>query len=355
MNLILAAAALIAAAACTNDDNVTVDNNAPVAARITATMAGDDAVATPATRAINDHWNGDHIGVIVLSSYGSDMAARYLNAHYATTSTGTTATFAPIDAANTIYFADTDNLVTFAAYAPYQPSATPGELPGTDGVITIDATRQTTPAGQEAVDFILATGAAARKDAPTVAFTRVDATNDYSFRHIMTRLVLKIETPAAYGFSPDDVNDISRISLKGLCTGGLLDFKKDPATGMRFNFDADESTRTADWDIAGYVHTVGPDKNGVMQRTHTLIIPDQSVRDISGNSLQALPISITLNNQVYTNNTDIKGDADFPGNFFTGKSYEYTIRLKKTGLEVSGATITDWVDGGSGWGDAVRE
>lgn len=358
---LIAAAALIVAAGCSKDENTAADNGTPVAARITATMAGE-ATATPtgkagqpATRAVNDRWNRDHIGVVVYESPASDMAVRYRNAHYVTTSTGTTAEFTPADAANTIYFADADETVTFCAYAPHQPSASPGELPGTDGVITIDATRQATPEEQEAIDFITAERATASKASPTVAFIRVDDAHDYAFHHIMSRLVLKIETPAAYGFDPADVERISRISLEGLCTGGTFNVKSDPAIGRVFGFGADKNTWTADWDIAGCVHTVGPDKNGVMQRTHTLIIPSaQFPRDIDGNNLPAVPIAITLDGQVYTNDKDITlGGGVLPW-FSIGVSYEYTIRLRRSGIEVTGATISDWADGGKGSGDAVQ-
>lgn len=354
MTLILAAAALIGmAAACTNDDNaVAVDNNAPVPARITAGMA-DAAVATPAakagqpaTRAVNDRWNRDHIGVVVYESPVSDMAARYRNAHYVTTSTGTTAEFAPADAANTIYFADADETVEFWAYAPYQPSASPGELPGTDGVITIDATRQTTAEEQEALDFIVSTnGATASKSSPTVRFTRVDPTHDYSFVHIMSRLVLKIETPAANGFDPADVERISGISLNGLCTGGKFDVK---VTSGGFWYGATRATWTDNWDIAGYVNAVTT-TGSVTQRIHTLIFPAQQATSIAGSFRNAVPITITLDGLTYTNDRDITGD------FKPGTSYEYTIRLKKTGLEVTGATITDWADGGTGSGDAMQQ
>lgn len=357
---LIAAAALIVAAGCSKDENTAADNGTPVVARITAAMAGE-ATATPtgkagqpATRAVNDRWNRDHIGVLVYESPASDMAVRYRNAHYVTTSTGTTAEFTPADAANTIYFADADETVEFWAYAPYQPSASPGELPGTDGVITIDATRQATPEEQEAIDFIMAVEATASKSSPTVAFTRVDNAN-HSFYHIMSRIVLKIETPAAYGFAPADVERISRISLEGLCTGGAFDIKIDLAAGRVLGFGTDKSTWTADWDISGCVHTVGPDKSGAMQRIHTLIIPPhQRVKDKNGNTLRALPIAITLDGQVYRNDKDITGDANVNGYFSPGTSYEYTVRLKKSGIEVTGATISDWADGGKGSGDAVQ-
>lgn len=354
MTLILAAAALIAAAACTNDDsNVVVDNDTRVAARITAAMTDDDAVATSnaasgtkaATRAVGDRWNGDSIGVVVQNFPGSDMATQYRNAHYATNSTGTTATFAPIDAANTIYFADPDETVTFMAYAPYRPSATPGTLPGTNanGRMYFDMLRQTTPAEQEAVDILLSDHVTASKSNPTVAF---------QFYHIMTRLVLNIQTPAAYGFSPDDVERITAVKIGGLCTTSFLEIG---IADNRFSFGYDEGFRTQEWDITKNVNRVET-RNGVTQRVYTLIIPSQQhVEDKDGKPLDAIPLSITFDEQEYKNTKDLKGEPANPGYFVIGRSYEYTIRLKKTGLEVTDATIQDWVTGGTGSGDAVRQ
>lgn len=170
----------------------------------------------------------------------------------------------------------------------------------------------------------------------------------------MSRLVLKIETPAAYGFDPADVERISGISLNGLCTGGTFDVKTtDPATGSGFFHNVTRATWTDNWDIAGYVNTVTT-TGSVTQRIHTLIFPAQQAEDIGGNNRTVLPITITLDGQKYTNDTDITGDPDDAGRFLPGTSYEYTIRLKKTGLEVTGATITDWTNGGSATGDATQ-
>ncbi len=359
MTIILAATALMAAAACTNDNDTVTNPDAPVPARITAGMAA--AVATPAakagqpgTRAVDDSWNGDHIGVIVLNSPGSDMAAQYRNAHYKTTSTGTTAEFTPADLAQTIYFSGPDETVEFAAYAPYQASATPDALPGTDGLLSFDTRVQTTAAQQEAIDILVATGAMASKSSPTVRFTKVDNAHDYSFHHIMTRLVLKIETPAANGFAPADVERISQVMTGGLYTTGTLNVKPDPATGSAFGWSYDVASRTDGWDITQNVNRVEA-KNGVTQRIYTLIFPQQQVTDNAGNDLSALPLSITLDNQVYKNDKDITGNVGTKGFFESGKSYEYTISLKKTGLEVTGATITNWADGGTGSGDATKQ
>lgn len=355
ITLLLAAVALsVAITACSNDDgNAAVDNNDPVAARITAGL-GTDVNATPGakasqpvTRAVDNHWNSDHIGVIAFAPSSNDMVTQYRNAHYVTTSTGADAKFTPASAEHTIYFSGPDEEVSFAAYAPYQSSATPGTLPG---AVSIDTRKQADAAEQEALDFLFATGATASKSSPTVAFSKVDGTHDYSFRHIMTRLVLNIVTPADNGFSPDDVERISHISLGGLRTGGSLDIVAKE-TGTTYTHSPDAATRTDDWDIAGYVHSETT-TGGVTQRIHTLILFPQEAVDDAGNPLTAVPIAITLDGEVYKNTKDITNNNN-TATFESGYSYEYTIRLCKRDLEVTAATITPWADGGTGNGDAI--
>lgn len=281
------------------------------------------------------------------------------NAQYVTTSTGTDATFTPATADDAIYLSEADGTVTFMAYAPYQPSATPGGLPGD---IVVDAALQVNPdpdearRQQEKIDFLYANGATASKSSPAVRFVKVDDANDHSFFHAMARLVLIIESPAANGFDPEDVKRIESISLGGLETQRRFTFSE---YGFGSNF-VRESWR-AEWDITHAVNTYDSNPTdpatgkpvGTPQRTYTLIIPPQWPRD--GITLPAIPISITLDGNVYKNSADIKGNTNGPsfGFFANGKSYQYTIRLKKKSLEVTGATITDWTVGNAGTGDAV--
>lgn len=363
MTLILAAAALIAAAACTNDDNAAaVDNAPPVPVRIIAGVgtvlnATPTDAAQPGTRAMDDHWNRDHIGVIVYSSPGSDMAAQYRNAHYVTTSTSATADFTPVAPAHTIHFAESDEPVEFCAYTPYQSSATPDALPGTNGIISIDTRVQTTAEQQEAIDFLFAPRTPASKSNPTVTFSKVDG-RDYTFKHILSRLVLKLETPEGYGFAADDVTHISQVKIGGLCTQCQLDIKpKDLTVSGSYTLTLDTDSWLEEWDITDNVNRVET-KAGTTQRIYTLIFPIQQPRDKNGDGLSAIPLSITLGGEVYKNDKDITGSTDANGNtgfFKVGTSYEYTVRLKRTGLEVTGATITPWADGGTGSGDATRQ
>ena len=84
---IIAAATLLAA--CTQENEV---QNNPVEARITAGVSG------PKTRAVDNGWNADRIGVMVVDAPGTTttMGGKYKNVGYATTSTGTNADFTPM-------------------------------------------------------------------------------------------------------------------------------------------------------------------------------------------------------------------------------------------------------------------
>lgn len=384
MTILAAAALLVTATACSNGDDhaAAVDNPDAVAVSITAAMAGDAASATPAaksaaqpgTRAVGARWNQDHIGVIMYTQKPNPTGGKIIeygrmrNAHYATTSTGTDATFTPDTPADAIYLSDADGTVTFMAYAPYQPSAGSNGLPGADGAIVLDATLQvnTDPAEallqQEKLDLLFAAGATASKDSPVVRFIKVDDDRDYSFHHEMARLILKIQSPAANGFDPADVERISGVSIGNVRTKTRMAFLKEGFGLPAFN-NSDPDSWKQDWNITHAVHRYDPDPTdpvtglpvGTPQLIYTLIIPPQRLVDAAGNNVQALLLSVTLDGNTYKNDGDITGELLTPGRFDAGKSYEYTISLKKKGLEVSGATITDWADGGTGSGDAVWE
>lgn len=339
----LAAAVLITAAACTRDDNAAADNT-PVAARITAAMA-DGAVATPAakagepaTRADNDLWTQDHIGVMVTDAPKSDMETMYRNVQYATTSVTATAAFSPVAPGGHIYFQQSGETVTFAAYAPYQPSATPDVLPGpqTDGIIPASTASQSTAEARRAIDFLFATGATAHSQAPDVAFTQSTGGSDHSFHHRMTRIVLKLQTSTLDGFAAGDISNATAIHLGGLVHAGTFNVTTGTA-------QADATPATNDWNLIG--NTLETANQAGTQRIFELILFPQTIAP--------LPLTVTLGGTAYKNTTDIIPAAG-PA-LEAGKSYEFTVTVKKTALQVSGSTITDWSDGGSIHGDATVE
>ena len=63
----------------------------------------------------------------------------------------------------------------------------------------------------------------------------------------------------------------------------------------------------------------------------------------------ALTFNAVIDGQTYVNRKDINPSLK------AGTSYTYTITVKKTGLEVSGCTVTDWTGSNKYTGDAEME
>lgn len=315
--LFLAAAAM-AFAACSNDDDAV---NAPVEARI---MAG---VNTPETRALNNQWEQDAIGVMVTEVSGttqgvtSVMKDLYKNVKYTTTAnSAAAATFT--SEGEGIFFQDANETVTFAAYAPYQESAA-NALPGTNGVIEGSTADQGDRTKQQAFDYIYASGATATRSNPTVQF---QATN--AFMHKMTRLVIIVKTSAQDGFTAEQVTS-GTYTLSGLNHSGQFDVTTGTA-------QATGTTVTDDWSLtSNSLKTEGETD----QVTFTSILYPQTLTD-------NLTFKAVIDGQTYTNNT-IKPDLD------PRKSNTVTITVKKTGLTISGCIVSDWGNGNDYIGDAT--
>ena len=310
--LFLAAAAM-AFAACSNDDDAV---NAPVEARITA------GVNTPETRALNNQWEQDAIGVMVTNAPTSNMATLYKNVKYTTTAnSAAAATFTP--EGEGIFFQDANETVTFAAYAPYKESAA-NALPGTNGVIEGSTADQGDRTKQKAFDYIYASGATATRSNPTVEFKETNA-----FAHKMTRLVIIVKTSAQDGFTADQVTS-GTYSLSGLNHSGEFDVTTGEAKAT--------GTATADkWSLTDKsLKTEGETD----QVTFTSILYPQTLTD-------NLTFEAVIDGQTYTNNT-IKPELE------AGKSTTVTITVKKTGLTVSGCTVSEWGENSNTYsGDAT--
>lgn len=316
-------------AACSNDENEV--NNGPVEARITAGVSG------PSTRAVDDKWTlSEYIGVRVESVTGtSTMADSYKNVKY-TASTlaeeNKTAIFTPATTGAGIFFQDANETVTFTAYAPYQESAADA-LPDTEGVVGVNtdgSIDNTQAASQEKIDFIFASGATASKSNPTVTFTKVDASNDHSFKHKMARLQLELKVSTDNGFAAGDILKEGNIfKLSGLKHEGTFNVTTGKAVAT--------SDVTNDWVITSFKHT---DTGNV--RTYSLILLPQNV------SISGLKLAITIDGQVYTTQ-----DNAINPNLEEGHSYLYTITAKKAGLVVDGCTITPWISSSINGGDAT--
>ena len=314
------AAAALTLAACSNDENMEMTDG-PVAARITA------GLSAPTTRAIGTNWNADEIGVWVKDAPASDMETLYKNVLYTTTSTGATAEFTAATGEG-IFFQDATETVTFAAYAPYQPSADNETLPGDNGKVDVDTETNNTEPLQEDIDFLFAEGATATRTNYTVTFADNTASggDDHSFHHKMAQLNVVFQTSFMDGFNESDIFGGS-FNLGGLVHDGTFNVTDGTTALTGEPLDS--------WDISGCKYT-----DAATTRTYSLILLPQ---ELSSNPLN---VAVTINGQTYRNNTTINQDLE-PGN-----SYTYTITVKKSGLVVSGCTITPWTNGTGGSGDA---
>ena len=314
------AAAALTLAACSNDENMEMTDG-PVAARITA------GLSAPTTRAIGTNWNADRIGVWVKDAPASDMETLYKNVLYTTTSTGATADFTATTGEG-IFFQDADETVTFAAYAPYQESDANETLPGNNGKVDVKTDNMNTATDQEKIDFLFAEGATATRTNYTVTFADNTASGgaDHSFHHKMAQLNVVFQTSETDGFVPDDIFGCS-FNLGGLIHEGTFNVT-DGTTETT-------GSEVADWDISGCKYT-----DAATTRTYSLILLPQDLTN------KALNVKVGIGGQTYSNNNTINP------NLQAGYTYTYTITVKKSGLEVSGCTITNWNTGSTGSGDA---
>lgn len=310
----LFAATALALAACNNDDENL--NNGPVEARITA------GVSIPETRAIDNQWEQDAIGVMVTDAPTSDMENFYKNVKYTTTAnSASAASFTP--EGEGIFFQDAGETVEFAAYGPYLASDA-NALPGTEGVIDGSTADQSTRDKQKAFDYIYASGATASRSNSTVQFS-----GDKAFFHKMTRLVIIVNTSAQDGFTAEQVTS-GTYSLSGLKHEGTFNVISGTAK-------ADETAEVSkDWSLTTNSLKTEGETDKV---TFTSILYPQT---LSGE----LIFKAVVDGQTYTNNT-VKPEL------VAGKSSTVTFTVKKTGLVVSGCTIEDWGSGNTYTGDAT--
>ena len=298
--------------ACSGDEPNT-GNGELNAVRVSA------GINTAMSRANGAEWEADDIGVSVINAPSSNMADRYRNVRYKTDATGASAQFTP-DGNDGIFFQDASETVTFSAYGPYRDWAV---APGDDGFNEVDMSWQLGREAQKSVDFIYATGATASNAQPEVAFSGANA-----FRHVMSRLVVTIKISDKGGFSDNALTD-GNYYLGGMKLEALF----NPYTGEA---KASDKEAVDGWRLNNF--SVCTDGAGT--RTYSTILPPQTLDN-------ALTFTAEVDGQTYTNSSLIKPALE------SGKSYQYTITVSKTGLTVSGCTITDWTVGSSLNGDAT--
>ena len=325
----LSLAAALFMASCSNDSDDNSVSNGPVAAQVTA------GVNNPATRANGNQWESDEIGVMAVSVSGtpagitSTMTSLYKNVHYATPAiTADAATFTATNGSASgtaygIFFQDATETVTFAAYGPYQTSAA-NALPGTNGVISANTSAQADRTAQKAFDFIFASGATASKANPQIQFSGANA-----FSHVMTRLIINVQTSTTDGFTANEVTS-GTYSLSGLTHDGTFDVKTGAAQATVSGSSAAGSTP---WSL----NTAAIMTSAASSVSFDAILFPQAV--------SSLDFEAVIDGQSYK--------CQISPSLAAGKSYTYTITAKKQGLTVDGCKVNDWTTGSTENGGAA--
>ena len=314
------AAAALTLAACSNDENMEMTDG-PVEARITA------GLRAPPTRAPRTNRNAGRTGVGGKGAPARRPENLDKKGPSITNRTGATADFTATTGEG-IFFQDATETVTFAAYAPYQPSEDNATLPGDNGKVDVDTETNNTEDKQEDIDFLFAEGATATRTNYTVTFADNTASGgaDHSFHHKMAQLNVVFQTSITDGFGPDDIFGGS-FNLGGLVHDGTFNVT-DGTTETT-------GSEVADWDISGCKY-----EDAETTRTYSLILLPQDLTS------KALNVKVGIDGQTYSNSNAINP------NLQAGYTYTYTITVKKSGLKVSGCTITPWASGSTGSGDA---
>lgn len=293
-------AAAMTLAACSNDtdERPTDADGMPIAANFSVGIG--EAVPT---RAAGTEWaSGDKIGISAANN--ETMAAKYKNVLFTTNADGTEG---KLSSTTTIYFQDM-NSVTFNAYYPF--AGTEGTLAGTiDGETT--AGYQTSGTKQQTIDYLFASATTSYAD-PSVSL---------EFSHKMSQIVIEFDD--GDGVTTDELDKITEYTISGLRLKGTF----DTATGIA---KADETKDAADLTIKK------GDEDGATLQTSLIVYPQ---------STTSFTLSLSMDGSTYACDLSVTG-----GKFEEGKSYTYTITVKKNAISLSTATIGDWTsaDGGSG-------
>lgn len=299
----LAAAAGILSGGCTQD-NDTPAHATRVAPRITAVIE-----STP-TRASGTAWDaGDAIGIHVENTDGQ---IPFENVKYVTTQGD--GTFTVANGEGGIYYPG-NATVYFWAYYPYEGEN--GVLPGREGIIsrTITAADQT-PGGQAKIDYLFAE-AIDNEENPDLQLR---------FRHCMSRIRLE--------FLPGD--------NEGPFDDGLT--YTIGALGLEGTFDTRTESRTTVTGTGSLTMTVDYHASGM---TSTLIVFPQQANSVN--------IEITAGGRNYTGTLEYPENPD-NGNtreLLPGHSYAYSIKMEKSVLTTTPATIAPWEKGNGDNGEDV--
>ena len=278
-------------AACSDD--VTKINTTTEAIRIVGSIGAETT-----TRAVGNTWNNtDQIGVS-----GSGKG----NVLYSTTSATTTATFT---STTPIYY--TSPASYYDAYYPYHSSPTTNTAASTVFSVTTGPTQNASETTRKAIDVLWA------KTSSTVA---ASSNVTFAFAHMLSELVITFDwsgtgfgsAPTSWDFTIGSVYQSATVTINHtqLSSG---------------NWSVPSCTVAASESASAYTVS-GWDTN-----TYTMIVPAQD--------LSAHTFSVTVSGITYS--------GSLPASFSLtqGNKSTVTIKVSKTGLNVTSADVSAWGNG----------
>lgn len=307
-NLFAFAAALTGAmmiASCSKSDDIQDDTNRPV--RFSGAIEGQVS-ATPASRAADDRWGNDAIGVFMVDHGKMTVSESVVNYQYTTTGNGN---FTP--ESSVIYYPMSGS-VDFIAYYPYDDGVT------LDNTIEVTIGNQT-DAGQPAFDLLYA-----KADKEGNGYTKEDKDAvALVFDHKLAKIVMNCKADASVGTS--NLNDMT-VTIKGTDSKNTFDLKT--GTLGTAETPANVTPRkiaTADGFGASYDAIIMPGEYGA----------------------NTITVEFTIDGETFTWDVS-EAHAKFDG----GNEYTYEVTITRTGVSVSGS-ITPWETDGNDRGEVTAE
>lgn len=294
--LAFALAALLALASCEKSGDIRTDD--PQAVQFTAGI-GEQAVATPQTRAAGTEWSkNDAIGVFMVKNKETSIASTYAGNKKFTTLAASL--FLPVSGNEIYYPLEENKLVDFIAYYPY---LNPEGL-NMDSKIDVSTADQTK---QPEFDMMWA-----KADNTGQGYNKNFGGNiPLVFNHRLARLTMNCKFDASTGIT--DFDNMSTVTIKGMKTATTFSVK-DGALG------AAET-------VADIVARKSSTTSGYKGTYNAIIVPAKYAAN-------TVTVEFFVNHETYT----WKVDAT---KFDSGNDYVYDVLLTHTGVKATG-TISPW-------------
>lgn len=292
-------------ASCGSDDEVKTEvNDGKV-----KFSSGVNAATPKVGGADGDQWNADDpIGIYMVSHGTKTIADGVSNYNYLANATGTSSTFKPMDAGNTIYYpVNTPALVDFIAYHPYAASVSNYKYP-------VDVTNQTP---QTKIDLMRAF-ADNNDGTGAKGYDKTYAGNvSFVFDHKLTKVIFKTKPDA--GLTATDLASMT-LTIKGLMRKANYYIHTD---------DLKELSDENDIQLAK-----GTDADGWIVY-EAIVVPQGFLDD-------KVTVEFALNNaknEVFEYKVPAK-------TFDQAEKHIYEVKVQRTGVKVSG-TIKSWTPMGT--------